>query len=182
MHLKPLLFYLFQCGNMKRSPPNTRVVRKLLSPKAGKNKLAGGKSKIPTPKSKLPTPKTKIPTPKSKLPTPKVKLPTPKSKLPSPKSRFATPRARAAFQHVASEYASNIVSIQKRPSVGSFIPGVSKLQSPKFEAKGKSEKSFFDLLHTGLSYYHGTSFTFILLLQAQLILVLSRLSLYGKRL
>ncbi|XP_034250221.1 uncharacterized protein LOC117650737 [Thrips palmi] len=121
-------------GNSKRSPPNTRVVRKLLSPKAGKSKLVGVKSRLPTPKSKIPSPKSKPPTPKSQLFV--------------PQSKLNTPRAKAAFQHVASEYASNIVSIQKRPSIGSLIPGVSKLQSPKFEARGKSTKTHFGFTKT----------------------------------
>lgn len=131
-----------------------------MSPKAGKSNLTGAKSrlptlkaklptlkaKLPTPKSKLPTPKTKLPTPKLELPTTKTQLPTPKSKLLSPKSRFATPRSKAAFQQVASEYASNIVCIQKRPSINSLVPGVSKLQSPKFEAKGKSKYCIYCIM------------------------------------
>lgn len=113
----------------KRSPPNRKVARKILLPEDGKHKLAGAKSRLPTLKSQIPTAKSKLPTPKSKIPTPKPKLATPKSTLP-------TPRTKAAFQRVASEYASNIKCIQKRPSIGSLIPGVSKLYSPKFEARG----------------------------------------------
>lgn len=63
----------------RQSPPKGKVVRKLLSPKAG----------IP-------------------------KLLSPKPTLP----------------RIASSYASNVVSIQKRPSIGSSIPGIAKLQLP----------------------------------------------------
>ncbi|KAJ1529610.1 hypothetical protein ONE63_006378 [Megalurothrips usitatus] len=78
----------------RQSPPKGKVVRKLLSPKAG----------IP-------------------------KLLSPKPTLP----------------RIASSYASNVVSIQKRPSIGSSIPGIAKLQlpAPKITPKVNAASSNF---------------------------------------
>ncbi|XP_026285284.1 uncharacterized protein LOC113211187 [Frankliniella occidentalis] len=55
-------------------------------------------------------------------------------KLLSPKvgkSKLVSPKP--LFQNIGSAFASKVVSIQKRPSTGSVITGVSKLQSPKPE-------------------------------------------------
>lgn len=115
-----------QMGQHGPRDGNSKVVRKLLSPKAGK-------SKIPSPKAG-----------KSKLPSPNAGI----SKLQSPKagiSKLPTPRTKPIFKHVASAFASHVVAIQKRPSFGNTISGVSKLQSPRlnlpsFVSKTQSPK------------------------------------------
>lgn len=117
---------------IKRSPPKTKVVRKLLSPKIGKCKLQSpkiGKSNLQSPKiGKSNLQALKIG--KSNLQSPKIG----KSNLHSPRPIFPQ----------SSVFSSHLVAIQRRPSVGSTIPGVTKLQSPQMRPGSKVTKTVTD--------------------------------------